>query len=102
MGRQKLVCATSLCDYRGWIVRGAYLAHKQPQILRFRADQGSLEALPVTVILAIQSLGCYHFRPQDYVPDSFVQIKCFGLGCEINLQIPNSPADLYYKLYYKL
>jgi len=62
------------------------------------ADQGSLEALPVTVIIAIQNLSCYHFRPQDYVPDSFVQIKCFGLGCEINLQIPNSPADLYYKL----
>ena len=61
----------------------------------FRADRGSLGALPVTVIiLAIQSLSCYRFRPQDYVPDSFVQIKCFGLGCEINLQIPNSPADL--------
>ena len=120
------VCATSLCNYRGRIVRGAHLAHKQPQVLRvgemirlldeaerlsscrflncwrgflfikslFRADRGSLGALPVTVILAIQSLSCYRFRPQDYVPDSFVQIKCFGLGCEINLQIPNSPADL--------
>ena len=67
--------------------------------LIFRVEEeDSLGALPVTVILAIQrasvAIVSGHRTMRRIALSKQIQIKCFGLGCEINLQIPNSPADV--------
>merc|ERR1712083_150981 len=85
--RDKLVCATSMCNNWGWVVRGAYMADKQPQVLR-------TERMGEPRSITSHSDSC-NTEPQllsvpatGHMPDSLskqIQIKCFGLGCEINL-----------------